>query len=1041
MILAVTEQSSFFAAVTSAALWGAATVMAAAWYVTHRVLELRQAAWWHRGIVAAVRLATGAAVLVLLFEAIGRVVFLATSLPLWMFGLAGAGAVEGVALLYAAERSRVSPAAGRVLLALRVLLVLLVLLMLAQPVFVRQNRRKLRRAVAVLLDDSLSMRVPDTHLVAWEKLRLADAIAGSGIDRPVRLEEMGWALEKSRDRLATQVEWLSMVGGLEPGALVGHLRDRAEELRGALAEVEEGLNRQRTTLAEASGSAGKEVQDALGELARRMEDVAGRVKAAQKVFSGDLPELAERHSELLRNLGDTTVAIGSLTQEVRDKAREVDAAIHSALPAEERETADRIAALSRLQLARRILRPEQSAEAVEREGGGLLDSLADDYELKVYRFADEPSELVITHRGETVEGEETDLASAIDRVFKDLSAERLAGIILLTDGCHNGASPVEPAARRAGLAGVPVLPLVFGAQAPPRDAAVVSLDVPDVVYAKDTMYVGAAVKLDGLAGRTAVLVLRESGGGEPLVKKTIDIVRDHHRQKVELAHTPGDAGLHEYEVALETFEGEVFLDNNQVPLRVRVSDERTNLLVIEGYPRWEFRYLKNLFAGRDPSVKMQYVLFNRDRVAGMAAPVTVPASVTRDEPQATVLPREEAEWLKFDVVVLGDVPPAVLGPAELNALRRFVEDRGGVLVVLAGPRHMPHAFAGTVLETIVPVRIERLGEQALLAGREDGYCIGLTPEGRHSVVMRQSLDPEGNLRTWRSFPPLYWRHTGLTAKAGARVLAYALPVADPGEDGRAESGADSDGSSPELARKAPLIVVQQLSLGRVMMLCFDRTWRMRYRAGDVHHHKFWGQVMRWATAGKLAAGTNLVKLGTDRARYGPGDVVRVRARILQADLCPLAHAEAAVDIWRGEKLAERRVLRYLSDSPGIYEAQLKVDAPGSYRVELDCPGARAVLASEGAGEVATQFVVDPAMSSEKVELSPDRVLLQRVADLSGGRVAAPWQVGRLVQLLSPRAYVRAERREYVLWSSWPYLLLILGVATVEWLVRRRSALP
>ena len=1062
MTLAAIDQTLLPAGIPAPLVWLGAVVVAGVWYRSHGSLRLEGGPWWRAGLFVAARFLIGAAALLLILEGIGRlgVFSLVTNLPLWAFCPLGAAGVEGVVLLYRAERSRVSPTAGRLLMALRVVLLLLVILMLAQPVFVEENSRELKRTVAVLLDDSLSMRVPDTHLAPWEKVRLVEALGALPAERPVQLEQVQWVLGELADRVATQAEWLGMAGGLKPEVLVEHLRDRAKDLRTTIADVRGELRVQGDRLSKASEtaqSAGDEIRASLKALAEGMEQqVHGPLEAAKDLLSQKPAELARRHTELLQKLQSAATALDALAQQVKGHAREVDAAFYAALPAEQREAVDSMAGMTRLQLARRLLLPQEDGETDEAKAETLLDRVVPQYGLKAYRFAEEATEMRLKRPTEgegdgedspeaprTLEpgrADSTDFAAAVDRVLRDLPAERLAGIMFLTDGRHNASASAEAAARQAGTAGLRILPVMFGATAPPRDAAVVSLDVPDVVYEKDTVYIGADVKLDGLAGKTATLTLRRTGEEQALATRTIDVVRDRHREKVELSYTPEEAGIQNFEVALNTFEDEVFKDNNRWPLSVRVSEDKTRLLVIEGYPRWEFRYLKNLFANRDQSVKLQYVLFRRDKVGGTQDLPEMPASATREEAQATALPRDEMEWLKFDVIVLGDVPPDQFDAADLDALRRFVEDRGGVLVVVAGPRHMPHDYTGTVLESIVPVRIDRSQKKDVLDVADKGYHIRLSPEGRQSVVMRQSLNPEANLETWRGFPPIYWRHPLVTAKPGARVLGYAVEATDDEEES-ADAGADNPGHTPALAREAPLVLLQQVSLGRVIMLCFDRTWRLRYRAGDEHHHKFWGQVMRWATAGKLAAGTNLVKLGTDRARYAPGATVTVRARILETDLSPIANAEVAVNVYRGEELTERKVLQYLSDSPGIYECQLEAPRSGSYRAELDAPRARSILASEGAEQVVAEFAVDPAMSPEKVELSPDGALLERLAELSGGDVAAPWEVGRLLELLAPSVYVQEERREYPLWNSWPFLLAIIGVATAEWLLRRRSALP
>ncbi|GAH66974.1 unnamed protein product, partial [marine sediment metagenome] len=260
---------------------------------------------------------------------------------------------------------------------------------------------------------------------------------------------------------------------------------------------------------------------------------------------------------------------------------------------------------------------------------------------------------------------------------------------------------VEPLARRLGMGQVPVCSIVFGSERPPRDAAIVSLEAPETVCAEDKVYVTAEIKLDGLAGQAVTVSL--SKGDTVVHSQTVEVPAAQYRTRVELTDTPTETGLHSYRVRVEDVGEEVLTGNNEYPVTVSVTDERTNLLIIEGRPRWEFRYLKNLFVSRDKTVNLQYVLFGPARISDQAARRQIPASVSRPvgQAEATALPENEAEWMKFDVIIVGDVGPDVLPPPDQEALHKFVSDRGGTLIVIAGPRFMPHAFAGTPLAEIL----------------------------------------------------------------------------------------------------------------------------------------------------------------------------------------------------------------------------------------------------------------------------------------------------------------------------------------------------
>ena len=71
------------------------------------------------------------------------------------------------------------------------------------------------------------------------------------------------------------------------------------------------------------------------------------------------------------------------------------------------------------------------------------------------------------------------------------------------------------------------------------------------------------------------------------------------------------------------------------------------MLVVESYPRWEYRYLRNALS-RDPGVELSCLLFHPG--------LTKPGGGNKDYIKAVSRPGCD-ELSKFDVVFLGDVGP------------------------------------------------------------------------------------------------------------------------------------------------------------------------------------------------------------------------------------------------------------------------------------------------------------------------------------------------------------------------------------------------
>ena len=101
--------------------------------------------------------------------------------------------------------------------------------------------------------------------------------------------------------------------------------------------------------------------------------------------------------------------------------------------------------------------------------------------------------------------------------------------------------------------------------------------------------------------------------------------------------------------------------------------EQLKVLVIESYPRWEYRYLRNALE-RDPGVELTCLLFHPElpKVGGDRAYI-------RQFPAPNELGR-------FDVVFLGDVSvgPKQLTVEQAQALRQLVSAQAAGLVFMPG---------------------------------------------------------------------------------------------------------------------------------------------------------------------------------------------------------------------------------------------------------------------------------------------------------------------------------------------------------------------
>jgi hypothetical protein len=637
-------------------------------------------------------------------------------------------------------------------------------------------------------------------------------------------------------------------------------------------------------------------------------------------------------------------------------------------------------------------------------------------------------------------GDATDLASALGTVLEQVPPDELAGVLMVSDGRHNRPERVEDVARRFGILDAPVGMIAVGSDVPPKDASIVSVKAPEAIHLGDRMRVTVEAKFDGYKGRTAKVSLKR--GQDLLEEREVAIPQDHHREEIRFAQLPQEGGVGDYKVEIAGLDEERFADNNAWEFETAITDARTHVLIVEGHPRWEFRYLRNLFYGRDKSVHLQYVLMHPDKVSGQQdSSIAASASRPFGEAQANRLPENEEEWKKFDVIIIGDIAPH----KTWQIISRCVNERAALLVMASGPRYMPHAITSEAGRALVPAELD-WGNRTYFTNNEDPFRFELTSEGQRNAITQQSNGQTANNNIWAGFPDLNWRHPVSSLKEGAEVLLTAaisanhLPISG---GSNLNNALDALAQRREREVKSALLVTRQTGKGKVALLLTDRTWRLREGAGDLYHHRFWGNLVRWGAGPTLRSGGERARLGTDQLTYTPDDKVKVTARLRDNELRPVEDGSLQAEVLRDGKVVSKVPMAAVENSNGLYEVELKsFEHSGRYEVRLQGQKSDALVRQDGGAHLQAGFrVVGSRGPIELAETTRNLPLLETIGQLSGGKVVDASHAADLIPLFLTEKDERLETRETSLWDSAWVLALLAAVLSAEWVVRRAGGLP
>ena len=276
--------------------------------------------------------------------------------------------------------------------------------------------------------------------------------------------------------------------------------------------------------------------------------------------------------------------------------------------------------------------------------------------------------------------------------------------------------------------------------------------------------------------------------------------------------------------------------------------------------------------------------------------------------------------MRYDVVILGDIGPQQLSAASQQALDEFVRKRGGNLVVVAGQNSMPAAFAGQPLIDLLPV------EQSTSVTPQQGYSLRLTDEGRVNSALLIDDSPEESRAAWQeTFErfPVYGLSEFCRPKASARTLIEAVT----------QSAGQVTAENADHKVDNAFLSWQRVGAGRIAYLAAGDTYRLRWRRGDRYHHRFWGQFLRWLTAANTGAGSEIVRLQTDRTRYSQREPVEVTVWLKDSTGRPLAGEtiQAEARPFKGDALSVE--LAADKQVPGRYFATHNNLPPGAYKIE------------------------------------------------------------------------------------------------------------
>ncbi len=593
---------------------------------------------------------------------------------------------------------------------------------------------------------------------------------------------------------------------------------------------------------------------------------------------------------------------------------------------------------------------------------------------------------------------------------EDELASRSA-VVLMSDGRDNAGDSAAEIAATLASRGVAVHTIGFGSSDERADVGIIDIQRPESVASDGRLAGSMLVKR---TGTNQPITLRIESGNEIVWQQTLSANSGSDdtgelrvpfqfdvKSLVESIQNASGHGIQRGTVVLdlramvEEIDQDATLENNDLDFRVAATTRDRRLLILDGSSRWEVRYIRNLFE-RDPAWKVDTVLFGPG--------TDMPRVIRGDEPGQ--LPNSVEAIMRYDAVILGEVPPEQFSEIDGLHLREFVT-RGGGLIVVDGRYERVRQLTEGTLADLIPVQFTASQQ------RQDIKSLEPTAIGSsHTTLSLVGMPAEENA-LWQVLPP---------------PSSVAAVIEQPGAEVWASALTKSGGATPWL-------ITRMFGAGRVFYLASDQTWRWRYKVADRFHSRFWNQLLSAAMQPPYSVSDQYASIGTDRVEYEIGDSATIRVRLHDAAGSPVGDATVdAILMQNGQRVA---TVPLSSEDParGTYQAQTPPLTSGHYEVRVQASGYDASALS-----ASTPIWVGSRDSLEFRRVSLDRSSLEEIAAATKGEYFHESDAAGLLEKIKPLSNGAIVETDIVVWQSFYWFWAVIVLLAIEWVLRKRAGL-
>ncbi|MBV8817483.1 MAG: VWA domain-containing protein, partial [Acidobacteriaceae bacterium] len=303
-------------------------------------------------------------------------------------------------------------------------------------------------------------------------------------------------------------------------------------------------------------------------------------------------------------------------------------------------------------------------QAIKTLNGGLLKSLQDKFQVRLYRLGDHLERI---EKPEQLNDAmpSTHIGANLKEVLAESATLPIGAIVFMSDGSDNSGGIAPETISEIRRQRIPVHTIGYGREQFANDIEMEDVQLPGKTLPNSRVQALVSFRQRGYLGKRLHVSVKENGkvlGGADVVPKN-----DGVQQTEPVLFNAGAAGVKNVTISIDPQAGEENAKNNQLTRVISVDNIKPRILYMEGEPRWDYKFLRRAVED-DKNIEVVSVLRTTQNKLYRQG-------IANEQELQEGFPTKVEELFGFQGIILGSVEAAYFTPQQQELIQQFVDRR------------------------------------------------------------------------------------------------------------------------------------------------------------------------------------------------------------------------------------------------------------------------------------------------------------------------------------------------------------------------------